>query len=248
MARIYGEQSRMMLVIEKYYFFSAFYFAALVLYLSLGVLNNIKLLFSIGGLIAFLLIVLPIITLLLLIRKYFKVNAIKYYLGRKGETKVRYILSKLPNNYVVFINAKVLPPYNIDFIVLGPTGLFAIEVKSHNGQISFDGSRLLKNGKPFKEKDPLAQAMSEALALREKVCAKFCYPVLVFSNGGVKLRFGFNDQKSVYVLKKEFLNKFILSREKSIDDNMIVSLEEKILQYVKNNDKSMDLKINFIEK
>ena len=46
---------------------------------------------------------------------------------------------------------------NIDHLVIRDDGaIFIIETKSHRGTVTFDGKRLLHNGKPFK-KNPICQ-------------------------------------------------------------------------------------------
>jgi len=46
---------------------------------------------------------------------------------------------------------------NIDHILIGPKGIFSLETKSHTGEVTFDGNKLLRNGKPF-EQDFIKQA------------------------------------------------------------------------------------------
>jgi len=55
----------------------------------------------------------------------------KFYRGGKAEGAIYYELAKLSNYFFVFQDIKIGDQGNIDFVVLGPTGLFSIEVKSH---------------------------------------------------------------------------------------------------------------------
>lgn len=59
--------------------------------------------------------------------------------GFKGEIALKNALRMaLSNEYTVFYN--ISTPYgDIDALVIGPTGVFAIEAKNHNGYITIDG-------------------------------------------------------------------------------------------------------------
>ena len=85
-----------------------------------------------------------------------------YAYGLLGEQSVQKILEVLPNSYKVISNV-VLPgkSSNIDFVVIGPNVVLAIEVKSHAGRISYDGQQLLRYGRKL-EKDFLRQTNREA--------------------------------------------------------------------------------------
>jgi len=65
--------------------------------------------------------------------------------GLKGEQWVFEELSKLPSNYSVFRNIKVKEYLDVDLVVVGPTGVFAVEVKNVGGYITHeDGRRYTK--------------------------------------------------------------------------------------------------------
>jgi len=50
---------------------------------------------------------------------------------------------------------------NIDHILVGPKGVFTLEVKSHRGTVTFENGTLLRDGIEFK-KDFLKQAWAES--------------------------------------------------------------------------------------
>jgi hypothetical protein len=148
---------------------------------------------------------------------YYKNKAEKFFNGLMGEDKIKKELQKLPDECSVFQDIK-LPGINsnIDFVVLGPTGIFTIEVKSHHGKIGFNGHELMLNGHEFKEKDILRQSMSEAMSLHNYLLNSlkadiFIHPVLAFSNY-VEINFGNNAIHNVAVLGKSFLNQYISSQ------------------------------------
>lgn len=136
--------------------------------------------------------------------------------GLKGEQTVEHVLTQLPDGYTVY-NDIVLGKQNgnIDFVVVGPNGVFIIEVKNISGEITFDGNQLLQNGKPMK-KDYLFQANKEYEVLHNYLLNQglniFVTPLLVF-NRYAKIRMGSEKVNNVTVIGLSWLNKTITERE-----------------------------------
>jgi hypothetical protein len=109
--------------------------------------------------------------------------------GAKGEEKVGAILESLPEDYVVLHD--VACRYgNIDHVVVGPNGVFALETKSHGGRVRMEDGKLLVNGKP-PEKDFIKQALRNGLWLRDLLKEKlgleiFVQAMVVFSRAFVE--------------------------------------------------------------
>ena len=62
----------------------------------------------------------------------------RYKAGLDGEERVQNLVSELPDSYVGITNAKVCyqnKSSELDMVVVGPTGIFVIEVKNHKGTI-----------------------------------------------------------------------------------------------------------------
>ena len=99
---------------------------------------------------------------------------------------------------------------NIDHILVGPKGVFTLEVKSHRGTVTFDNGSLLRDGKAF-EKDFLKQAWAECFAVRE-ILAKWdikepnAEPLIIFSNAFVKVR---GKANGVAVINLKFLPSYL---------------------------------------
>ena len=134
-------------------------------------------------------------------------------MGISGEDDIGDELKKLPNDFVVIHQGLDTNKGNIDKIVVGPTGVFTIEVKSHKARVTFNGEELLNYFRPF-EKDFLKQAYAEAIFLREHLKNNLnleieVQPVLVFSSQKAMMRFGFQKIKGAYVIQKRWLNKLI---------------------------------------
>ena len=158
--------------------------------------------------------------------KYFDKRYIKFNQGKKGEGSVCYELHKLSDDYLVFQDINLAGHGNIDFVVVGPSGIFTVEVKSHKGVIGFNGTELTKNGHTFKERNFLDQAMAETLSvnsfLKNQIRVDFFVePVIVFSSFLARLKFSFNKQKNVYVINKRILIKLILSQPKLLSTEQI---------------------------
>lgn len=114
---------------------------------------------------------------------------IKYRKGLKGEIRVEEVLKGLNDGYVIFNNVK-LPNGNgnIDHVVIGPTGVFAIETKNIRGNFVCEGDEWfkVKNGKVRKIRSISRQAKRNALALRKFLrkhgCDQFVYSLVVLTN------------------------------------------------------------------
>ena len=111
--------------------------------------------------------------------------------GAEAEEAVGAILDNLPEgNFVIhdFDSGKG----NIDHILIGPKGIFTLETKSHTGKVSFDGEKLLRNGRPF-EKDFLKRAWAQCYLVRE-ILAKWGIttplpePVILFTKASIEVR------------------------------------------------------------
>ena len=155
--------------------------------------------------------------------------------GRTAEYEIcEYLQQILPNEYIIFRNIRLGKFFgDIDLTVLGPTGILAIDVKSHRGGITFDGKSLLRNGKNF-EKDILGQILTNVYNLRDFLKSKtrkeyFITPAIVFSSDGATMRFGLKPvYKNVRVVQKGFLKELILKNTNYIAENDIIKIREKL--------------------
>jgi Nuclease-related domain len=134
--------------------------------------------------------------------------------GMLGEDVIVREIKKLPDGFAVFRGLKVGEHQDIDCAVVGPAGVFAVEAKSHKGQIGFDGQELTRNGRRL-EKDFFRETMAEATGLRGLIesGAKidvFVEPVIVFSRANVTL--GPEKMRGCYVIGKSWLNELVQSK------------------------------------
>lgn len=152
-----------------------------------------------------------------------------YYRGRMGEKEIFEELSKLPDEFRVFCDVSIHPPYNIDFVVLGPTGIYTIEAKSHQGEVWYTGGKITINGSIPEEKDFLRQSKAEALSVNAFLKDKtgndhFVIPVLAFSRA--TMRFGLHPLDGVYVIGRGFLLQLLRTvRKQSYSEEKLSELE-----------------------
>jgi len=115
-----------------------------------------------------------------------------YLEGARGEERVSYHLAALPGDFLVFNSlhpgrASGHGTGDIDHVVVGPTGVFAVETKSWPGIISIRDNVVLLDGQPGYS-DAIAQARASARALTDWVhihtgLSIEVHPVLCFAAG-----------------------------------------------------------------
>lgn len=153
----------------------------------------------------------------------------KFRSGLVGEKIIGDELKKLDASYTVFQDVN-LPgrTENIDFVVVGPTGIHSIEVKNHRGKVGYNGNELTLNARPF-EKDFLRQSMREATSLNDFLATTglrnvFVNPILVFSNRFTEVRFGIQPIKKVRVIQYRWLIRMITSDPRTYPDQRVIDL------------------------
>lgn len=170
----------------------------------------------------FLGITIPTFLAIIILAKYFEKQSDNYFTGDDGELKVERILKQLPDEYLIIPDLKKPRGDNIDFVVVGPTGIFALEVKKwkHSYKIIFDRTDLTFDGEHL-DKSPLKQARGNAielgLYLRKALNNQliFVKPVVVFASRQ-NLHFGLKEiGKGAYVICKEFLLELLTTKGKT---------------------------------
>jgi hypothetical protein len=153
--------------------------------------------------------------------------------GHIGEKDVEIELKSLGENFICINTGLDTDRGNIDKIVLGPTGVWTLEVKSHKGYFTFNGDVLLRNN--LQKTNFLSQAYAEAKTLEDLIRSKLnieikVHPVVIFSNKFAKVRLGQKLYKGVYVIRKEWLNKLITETQlQSLDKETVLKIKEMII-------------------
>lgn len=92
--------------------------------------------------------------------------------GATGEREIIPFLKNLPDTYTVICNLEFADSYgDIDHLVIGPTGIFSIDVKNWKGTVAADGAgELLLNGKPT-DKPQVRTFTARTMDLKERLKA-----------------------------------------------------------------------------
>ena len=116
-----------------------------------------------------------------------RVNA--FFKGARGEERTAFALEALPEGFYVFNG---LPRSqglgwirgDFDHVVVGKTGVFVVETKYWDGEVTCDHGRILVNGRPptreplaqvLKERDEMEAALAEQQEAAVKVQAVLCF-------------------------------------------------------------------------
>ena len=137
--------------------------------------------------------------------------------GARGEAGVRSALKGLDDRFRVLGSVVVGNKGDMDFVVVGPTGVWVIEVKSHKGRIRIEGGRLLRNEKPF-DKNFIRQAWGATYALKDvlKRCMPkklHIQPVVVFSSRHARVGVDLQKIDDAYVVGLDRLVRLIERQE-----------------------------------
>ena len=136
--------------------------------------------------------------------------------GATGENLVGQILTNFPDDFYV-INDLTTPYGNLDHVVVGPTGVFALDTKSWRGVVSADGhGELLLNGKPT-DKPFCQQFVGRMLGIKDRALAlapgldPYYQALFVFTAARVEAKWGTtghvhcvcDDQLYEYIVEKK---------------------------------------------
>jgi hypothetical protein len=241
MAQFFGGASKYLIQQKKLNKFWAFFGAVLVI-LSLILLWLLVYSFSYSFILSITAEIVIFLFFLLISRtvnEYIRI-ALRYKKGIRGEDQLANEFHNLPNGYTVFQDVK-LPntQRNIDFVVVGPTGIYAIEVKNVNGIISFDGQNLFCNKQLLERKNVIQQVRDEYWGLHDYLVKNlgsdiFVTPLLVFTNQSV-----FENIKSgkmisgIHILHLHDIFRFITSQyhqSRFVTDEKIIKIIQKITE------------------
>jgi len=143
---------------------------------------------------------------------------IRRFFGRRKEDPVAEALKALGDDYIVF-NDIVLPDSkgNVDYLIIGTNGVFAVEIKSYSGVVKCEADEWFVGGKPVRSLSN--QAKRNSITVRGGLAKLFSdspaglpaiVPLLVFLGSRRKLKLF---KPTLAVLGLEELVDFIRSRE-----------------------------------
>jgi len=164
--------------------------------------------------------------------------------GADGERDFVKFLKDLPDTYTVISDLDFADSYgNIDHLIIGPTGVFAIDVKDWKGTVASDGKgELLLNGKPT-DKPQVRYFTRRTMDLRDRLKAltklePYIQCVFAFMHTHVEAKWGTTgnlnciraDQISDYVTKPRANNPIppadiprLISAAKSLKENAVTT-------------------------
>jgi hypothetical protein len=143
--------------------------------------------------------------------RLFKRRSGRYYRGWSGEQDIKRELGNLSDDYVLFSDLHIgQNKGNLDFVVMAPQGVFVLEVKSHGGEIGFNGAALTLNGRSFAGRNFFREVHGQTWALKNYLKDKtsadlYIHSVLVFSNPRARLGFGYHPVNNVQIIQKDLL-------------------------------------------
>ncbi|MCK9151543.1 nuclease-related domain-containing protein [Methanobacterium alcaliphilum] len=157
--------------------------------------------------------------------------------GVRGERKVARYLNTLPQRFFVF-NDVTLPNIkgNIDHIVVGPTGVFAIETKNYLGrfQLTGDDLQIIKKGslRPL-HSNPCRQSRYNATRLSKYISAHNISrirvrPVVTFINKKVDIK---RDPLNYDFTYYDTLTDFILNQRATMDYDKVKACASLLMKY-----------------
>lgn len=133
--------------------------------------------------------------------------------GAAGERETLLYLKELPDSYTVVCDLDFADSFgNIDHLVIGPTGVFAIDVKNWRGTVSANGQgELLFNGQPTSK--PQVRAFTRrVMELKDRLKAltklePFIQGIFVFPRTRVEAKWGATG--AVYCMRIEQVTDYI---------------------------------------
>ena len=149
--------------------------------------------------------------------------------GRDGERAVGQYLERLRANGYQVLHDVMGDGFNVDHVVIGPTGIYTVETKTFSkavegdAKIMFDGETLRVAGfEP--DRDPIVQAKAQASWLRE-LLSESCgrkfrvRPVILFPGWFVEQ--GKGTTKDIWVLNPKALPQFLENEPKELESDAV---------------------------
>lgn len=143
---------------------------------------------------------------------------INFRKGATGEALVGYILEGFPDDYTVIHGLKPKRHYgDIDHMVVGPTGVYAVDTKNWKGIVTADGQgELLLNGRPTK-KPAIGDLTRTIMAIKKKIKVLSAFDpyvrgILAFPSARVEAKWGTTGP--VHCMGDDQLYKYIVENKK----------------------------------
>ncbi|MCJ7612245.1 MAG: NERD domain-containing protein [Candidatus Aminicenantes bacterium] len=238
MAKVLGETARYVTKqsIKKYQWqfltiFLAAYFFALVVGFYLGFDFNKHPYLRIAILILLAGIVVIARSLINRVIDNLEKKRIDFRKGATGEALVGYILAGFPDAYRIIPGVETSFG-DIDHVVVGPTGVYAVDTKNWRGIVTADGEgELLLNGRPTK-KPAIGNLTRSIMTTKKKIKVRsaldpYVRGVLAFPSARVEAKWGTTG--SVHCITDEQLYDYIVEKKKRLTKKEIDSISQAFL-------------------
>lgn len=163
-----------------------------------------------------------------------------FRLGRAGELAVAEVLETLRAQGFRPLHDVVAGNFNIDHVLIGPPGIFAIETKTRrkaggrDEKIQVEGSRILLGGKPV-EPNPVEQAKANAAWVREFLARSTgrqfkVEPVLIFPGWWVEFT---QKPNGLFVMNEKGLENIIAKLSPTLNQEDVAMASLHLEQFVR---------------
>jgi hypothetical protein len=156
---------------------------------------------------------------------------IDYRKGAVGEALVNYILAGFPDAYRVIPGVETSFG-DIDHVVVGPTGVYAVDTKNWRGIVTADGEgELLLNGRPTK-KPAIGNLTRSIMTTKKKIKVRsaldpYVRGVLAFPSARVEAKWGTTG--SIHCITDEQLYDYIVEKKKRLTKKEIELISQAFL-------------------
>lgn len=149
--------------------------------------------------------------------------------GERGELEIGKVLQQLPPHFITVPNVLIQRGGNIDFVVIGPTGVFVIEAKTTRMErITYPDKQYINQ--VIREATELFNMIQSTLGVNQWVNA-----LLVYANDNLLIEMKNRETKQhVTILTKLELVPHILSQSQRISQEQIQSLADTIKKHGSN--------------
>jgi hypothetical protein len=167
--------------------------------------------------------------------------------GQEGEKAVGQFLERLREDGFQVFHDVVGPGFNIDHVLIGPSGVFSVETKTRskpergNAEVTFDGASIRVAGQ-LPDRDPLAQAKAQARWLKAILAESTgrtpeVRPVVLFPGWFVNATAG---QHDVWVLEPKALPAFLARQSARVDPEGVKLLSYHLSRFIRAVEKEKD--------
>ncbi len=156
---------------------------------------------------------------------------INFRKGAIGEALVGYILADFPDSFRIIPGVETTFG-DIDHVVVGPTGVYAIDTKNWRGIVTADDEgELLLNGRPTK-KPAIRNLTRSIMTTKKKIKARLALDpyvrgVLAFPSARVEAKWGTTG--SVHCITDEQLSDYIVEKKKRLTKKEIDVISQAFL-------------------